>query len=166
MFDIAGPSMLETSMTRTAEDAGGDLTADLAALRQDVARLAETMSELVQHETKAVGIRASAAVGDARDKIASTAADAQNRVRGERRNRGQYQAQSVDGGADRFRHRHLARHDEPMAWLIVHDPRLTGPWGAAADGPCAISCSASPRRSRMLRRSAQGEVLNRKDMRR
>jgi ElaB/YqjD/DUF883 family membrane-anchored ribosome-binding protein len=81
MFDIAGPSMLEPSMTKTAEGAGGDLTADLAALRQDIARLAETMSELVQHQTKAAGFRASAAVGDARDKIASTAADAQNRVR-------------------------------------------------------------------------------------
>ena len=81
MFDVAGLFMLETSMTRNAEGAAGDLTGDLAALRQDVAHLAATMSELVQHQTKAVGFRASAAVGDARDKIASTAADAQNRVR-------------------------------------------------------------------------------------
>jgi ElaB/YqjD/DUF883 family membrane-anchored ribosome-binding protein len=71
-------------MTKTVEGADGDLAADLAALRQDVAHLAETMSELVQHQTKAAGFRASAAVGDARDKIASTAADAQNRVRAAR----------------------------------------------------------------------------------
>ena len=68
-------------MIKSAEGAAGDLTADLAALRQDVARLAETMSELVQHQTGAACLRASAAVGEVRDKIASTAADAQNRVR-------------------------------------------------------------------------------------
>lgn len=59
----------------------GDLTADLAALRQDVARLAETMRVLVEHQTQAAGARVSEAVGDARDKIASTAAEAQDRIR-------------------------------------------------------------------------------------
>jgi len=39
-FDVAGLSMLESSVTKNAESAAGDLTADLAALRQDVARLA------------------------------------------------------------------------------------------------------------------------------
>ena len=68
-------------MTINVERPAGDLTADLAALRHDVARLTETMSELVQHQTQAAGHRVSEAVGDARDKIASTAADAQNRVR-------------------------------------------------------------------------------------
>jgi len=57
-----------------------DLAADLAALRNDVARLAETMSELVQHQTQAAGFRVSEVVGDAKDRIASTAADARNRV--------------------------------------------------------------------------------------
>jgi ElaB/YqjD/DUF883 family membrane-anchored ribosome-binding protein len=42
--------MLEIPMTKNTEGAAGDLTADLAALRQDVARLAETASELVQHQ--------------------------------------------------------------------------------------------------------------------
>jgi ElaB/YqjD/DUF883 family membrane-anchored ribosome-binding protein len=84
MFDVSALFMFETSMTKSTEGAVGDLAADLAALRQDVARLAETMSELVQHQTGAAGLRASAAVGDARDKIASTAADAQNRVRAAR----------------------------------------------------------------------------------
>ena len=37
-------------MTRNTEGAAGDLAADLAALRQDVARLSETVSELVHHQ--------------------------------------------------------------------------------------------------------------------
>jgi ElaB/YqjD/DUF883 family membrane-anchored ribosome-binding protein len=73
--------MLEISMTKDAQGAGADLTADLAALRQDVAHLAETMSQAVRHQTQAAGFRVSAAVGDAKDKIASTAAETQNRVR-------------------------------------------------------------------------------------
>ena len=50
MFDIVGIVMLETPMSNNSEGAAGDLTADLAAVRQDVARLAETVSELVQHQ--------------------------------------------------------------------------------------------------------------------
>jgi ElaB/YqjD/DUF883 family membrane-anchored ribosome-binding protein len=78
---FTGLFMLETSMTKNAQGAAGDLTADLAALRQDVAHLAETMSQAVRHQTQAAGFRVSEAVGDARNKIASTAADTQNRVR-------------------------------------------------------------------------------------
>ena len=68
-------------MTKTVEGAAGDLGVDLAAIRQDIAHLAETMSELVQHQAKAVGFRASTTLGDVRDRIVSTAADAQSRVR-------------------------------------------------------------------------------------
>jgi len=39
-------------MTEHAEGATGDFAADLAALRQDVAHLAETLGKLVQHQTK------------------------------------------------------------------------------------------------------------------
>jgi len=67
-------------MTKNPEGAAADFTADFAALRHDVARLAETMSELVRHQAQAAGVRVSEAVGDARDKIASTAADTQKRV--------------------------------------------------------------------------------------
>jgi ElaB/YqjD/DUF883 family membrane-anchored ribosome-binding protein len=67
-------------MTETVESAAEDLTADLASLRQDVARLAEAMSKLVQDQTRAAGSRVSEVAGDAADKIASKAADAQNRV--------------------------------------------------------------------------------------
>jgi ElaB/YqjD/DUF883 family membrane-anchored ribosome-binding protein len=68
-------------MSSSANDGAGNLAADLAALRRDVARLAETMSALVQQQTQAAGHRVSEAVGGARDRIASTAADAQDRVR-------------------------------------------------------------------------------------
>jgi ElaB/YqjD/DUF883 family membrane-anchored ribosome-binding protein len=81
IWGIAGSSILETFMTTNVEGAAGDIAADLAALRQDVARLAEAMRELLQNQTQAAGHRVSEAVGDARDKIASTAVDAQNRVR-------------------------------------------------------------------------------------
>ena len=39
-------------MTKPADGAAGDLAADLAALRQDVAHLAETFGKLVQHQTQ------------------------------------------------------------------------------------------------------------------
>ena len=68
-------------MTKNVESAAEDLTADLAALRQDVARLTEAIGKLVQHQTQTAGLGASDMVGGAKEKIASTAADAQSRVR-------------------------------------------------------------------------------------
>lgn len=73
--------MSETSMSKPIESATGDLGADLAILRRDVAHLAETMGELVQHQTKVAGSRASTAFGDVRDRIVDTATDARSRVR-------------------------------------------------------------------------------------
>jgi ElaB/YqjD/DUF883 family membrane-anchored ribosome-binding protein len=37
-------------MSENAKDPAGDLAADVAALRQDIGRLAETVSRLVQHQ--------------------------------------------------------------------------------------------------------------------
>ena len=68
-------------MTKDVEDAAGDLTADFAALRRDVARLAETIGELAQHQTQSAGLRASEAVGEARDRVTNTAAEAQGQLR-------------------------------------------------------------------------------------
>jgi len=68
-------------LTKNTEDAAGDLTAELAAFRRDIGRLAETMRELMEQQTQVAGLRVSEAVADARDRIASTATDAQNRVR-------------------------------------------------------------------------------------
>ena len=134
MFDVVGLFILETSMNKNknAEDVAGDLTADLAALREDVTRLAETLSKLVQRQTQAAGLGVSDAVGDARDKIASTAADAQSHVRAAS---GQIEA-SIERNPliavlIAFG-RNVARHDEPVAWLIAHDPLV--------DRPCGLRC--------------------------
>jgi ElaB/YqjD/DUF883 family membrane-anchored ribosome-binding protein len=67
-------------MTKSGEGTPGDLAADLAALRKDIALLAETMSSLVQHQTEFAGHRVSEVAGDVKDGIASTAAGAQRRV--------------------------------------------------------------------------------------
>jgi ElaB/YqjD/DUF883 family membrane-anchored ribosome-binding protein len=72
--------MLEAAMTTNAEAAAGDFATDLAALRQDIAHLADTISTLVQHQKQAAGSRVFEAVGDAKDKLASTAAGAQSRI--------------------------------------------------------------------------------------
>jgi ElaB/YqjD/DUF883 family membrane-anchored ribosome-binding protein len=50
-------------MTENAEGAAGDFTADVAALRQDVARLAETVSDLVKHQVADAQENAGAAKG-------------------------------------------------------------------------------------------------------
>jgi ElaB/YqjD/DUF883 family membrane-anchored ribosome-binding protein len=70
--------MLEMSMSKNSE---GDVAADLAAIREDVARLAETISKLLQRQTQAAGVGVSEAVGDAKDKVADTAAEARNLTR-------------------------------------------------------------------------------------
>ncbi len=70
-------------MTKNTEEAAADLTAELGALRRDMASLTETMRELMEQQTQASGFRVSGAFAGARNKIASTATDAQNRVRNE-----------------------------------------------------------------------------------
>jgi ElaB/YqjD/DUF883 family membrane-anchored ribosome-binding protein len=77
-FDVAGVVMLEMSMSKNTE---GDVAADLAAIREDVARLAETISKLLQRQSQAAGVGVSEAVGDAKDKVADTAAEARNLTR-------------------------------------------------------------------------------------
>ena len=64
-----------------SKNSEGDVTADLAAIREDVARLAETISKLLQRQTEAAGAGVSEAVGDAKDKIANTAGEARDRAR-------------------------------------------------------------------------------------
>jgi ElaB/YqjD/DUF883 family membrane-anchored ribosome-binding protein len=77
-FDVPGVVMLEMSMSKNSE---GDVAADLAAIREDVARLAETIGKLLQRETQAAGVGVSDAVGDAKDKVADTAAGARDFTR-------------------------------------------------------------------------------------
>ncbi len=64
-------------MTKNAEGTIADFAADFAALRKDVAQLAEVIGQLAQHPTAL----ASDAIEEARNKIASTADEAQAQVR-------------------------------------------------------------------------------------
>jgi ElaB/YqjD/DUF883 family membrane-anchored ribosome-binding protein len=68
-------------MATNVEGATENITADLAALRQEVARLAEATREALQNRAQATGHRISEAVGDTRHKIAGAAADAEKRAR-------------------------------------------------------------------------------------
>ena len=68
-------------MTNGNEGTTGDLAANLAALRQDVARLVDTISGTRATSDTSCRHRVSEAVGDVKDRIASTATDAQSRVR-------------------------------------------------------------------------------------
>jgi ElaB/YqjD/DUF883 family membrane-anchored ribosome-binding protein len=68
-------------MFKNTESDAGDMMADLAALRGDVARLAEKIGELAQHGKQAASQHINEAVGDAQDKIASSAARAQAKMR-------------------------------------------------------------------------------------
>lgn len=76
--------MADTSMNKMVEGAAGALAADMATLRDEMARLAAATSELVQERTQAVGRRVSAAVGEAGERIAGAAADAQGRAQAAR----------------------------------------------------------------------------------
>lgn len=67
-------------MTENIEGAVEGVTADLAALKHDLARLAETVAKLLQDQTQTVGSRVYEAVGDAREKLGSTATNAQSRI--------------------------------------------------------------------------------------
>ena len=67
-------------MTKTAEGTLEDTTAYLAALRQDIARLSESVSALLQNPAPGVAQHVSDAVEDAKAKFPSTAADVKSRV--------------------------------------------------------------------------------------
>ena len=67
-------------MTTNGEATADHLTADLAALRHDVARLAETMGDIAQRQVQSASHRVSEAAGDARDRLASSATEVQARI--------------------------------------------------------------------------------------
>jgi hypothetical protein len=68
-------------MTKNIEGATADIGADLAALRRDVAHMAEAVLGLLERQTQEVSLRFFDAVPDAMHKIASVTEDAQKRVR-------------------------------------------------------------------------------------
>jgi ElaB/YqjD/DUF883 family membrane-anchored ribosome-binding protein len=67
-------------MTKIAEGTLEGTTAHLAALRQDIARLSESVSALLQNPAPGVVQQVSDAVDDAKAKFSSTAADVKSRV--------------------------------------------------------------------------------------
>ena len=68
-------------MSENIEGVTADIGSDLAALRRDIAHLAEAIRGLVAVQTEAAGVRLSGAMGDAKSKISNAADDAQNSVR-------------------------------------------------------------------------------------
>lgn len=67
-------------MSKSVESGAEEFAAEFAAVREDMSILTERLSKLMQHQTSSAGQRFSDAVGDATDKIATTAADAQQSV--------------------------------------------------------------------------------------
>ncbi len=67
-------------MTETTEGTSEDTTAHLAAIRQDIAQLSESIKGLLQGPGPGVAQQVSDAVDDAKAKLSSTAADVKSRV--------------------------------------------------------------------------------------
>ena len=67
-------------MTKITEGTLEDTTAHLAALRQDIVRLSESVSALLKNPGPGVVQQVSDAVDDAKAKFSSTAADVKSRV--------------------------------------------------------------------------------------
>ena len=68
-------------MTNHVESAAADIGADVAALRSDVAKLAERLGELAQHGRQAARIHLADAVGNAQGKIGGAGAKAKSQMR-------------------------------------------------------------------------------------
>ena len=63
---------------KTGDAAAPDLAADVAAMRADIARLADTMAGLVRGEVDAAGAAVKGAVGDARSRVSQAASHVQD----------------------------------------------------------------------------------------
>jgi ElaB/YqjD/DUF883 family membrane-anchored ribosome-binding protein len=67
-------------MTKPIEEATQDFTADLAALRDDITKLTQSVTDLVRAQATTTADSMLGAVDSARRKISDTATDAQDRV--------------------------------------------------------------------------------------
>jgi ElaB/YqjD/DUF883 family membrane-anchored ribosome-binding protein len=67
---------------KPVEEATQDFTADLTALRDDIAKLSSSISDLIRAQTAATTNTVTGAVDNARQKISDTASKAQDRVSG------------------------------------------------------------------------------------
>jgi ElaB/YqjD/DUF883 family membrane-anchored ribosome-binding protein len=66
---------------KPVEEASREIAADLAALREDIAKLTASVAELVQAEASATTNTVLGAVGDARRKLSESSAQAQDHVK-------------------------------------------------------------------------------------
>jgi ElaB/YqjD/DUF883 family membrane-anchored ribosome-binding protein len=69
---------------KPVEEVSQDFAADLAALRDDVAKLTSSVSEFIRSQTAGTTSTVLGAVDNARQKISDTASKAQDRVAGAR----------------------------------------------------------------------------------
>jgi ElaB/YqjD/DUF883 family membrane-anchored ribosome-binding protein len=65
-----------------AEQGAGQITADLATLREDFARLSSSVADLVKAQASQASAAMRGAVGDARERLASTTVDAKEKLAG------------------------------------------------------------------------------------
>lgn len=67
-------------MNKSPEGATSDINEDLAALRQDVARLSESVGAVLQRQAQGAVQHVTDAVDDAKSQFASTATDVKSRL--------------------------------------------------------------------------------------
>jgi ElaB/YqjD/DUF883 family membrane-anchored ribosome-binding protein len=66
----------------TNDAASADLSADLVALRADIARLSDTMAGLVRSQANSASAAVKGVMGDARDQLSQAASQAQDSALG------------------------------------------------------------------------------------
>ncbi|MGA2044837.1 MAG: hypothetical protein ABSG83_15870 [Roseiarcus sp.] len=69
-------------MTNRTDDPASDISADLAKLRTDIAKLSDTIAGLVRGQADSAGVAVRGAVGDAREQLSQAATQAQDRALG------------------------------------------------------------------------------------
>ena len=67
---------------KAAEPNASQISADLATLREDFAKLSSSVAELVKLQAAQAGAAMLGVVGDARERLASTTADARDKLAG------------------------------------------------------------------------------------
>ncbi len=68
-------------MTKHIDPPIGDFSNDIAALREEVGKLAESVGTMIQHQASSAGSRVAEVVSDVGHKISDTAADARTQVK-------------------------------------------------------------------------------------
>jgi ElaB/YqjD/DUF883 family membrane-anchored ribosome-binding protein len=67
-------------MAKNPDEPAGDLTAELAALREDIARLTDTVAGIVRHEARAAGAAASSMAAGVADGLSDATEGVRDRA--------------------------------------------------------------------------------------